>query len=69
MKGVFIIIKISLMIAIVVLAIIGALYVLDVFQDEIVKEALIKLMSVLGIFTASSLLLLVIGYLGPQKDK
>jgi len=69
MKGVFIIIKISLMIAIVVLAIIGALYVLDVFQDEIVKEALIKLMSVLGIFTVSSLLLLVIGYLGPQKDK
>ena len=66
-KGLFIIIKTALMIAIVVLAILASLYVLDIFEGPEIKEAMVKLMSVIGIFTGASLLLLIITGIGPRK--
>ncbi|MHC4159851.1 MAG: hypothetical protein ACYSSO_12315 [Planctomycetota bacterium] len=66
-KGILIIIKTALMIAIVALAILSSLYVLDVFEEQLVKEALVKLMSVIGIFTGATLLLFVIALIGSQK--
>ncbi|MHC4458704.1 MAG: hypothetical protein ACYS0I_16785 [Planctomycetota bacterium] len=66
-KGIFIIIKFALMIAIVVLAIVASLYVLDIFESEAINEALVKLMSVIGIFTGASLLLLTVASIGKPK--
>ena len=67
-KGLLLILKCALMIAIVVLAVVGSLYVLDVFEDHAIKEALAKLMSILGIFTGASLLLLVVANIGGRKS-
>jgi len=67
-KGLLLILKCALMIAIVVLAVVGSLYVLDVFEDQAIKEALAKLMSILGIFTGASLLLLVVANIGGRKS-
>ncbi|MHC4532255.1 MAG: hypothetical protein ACYSXD_11955 [Planctomycetota bacterium] len=67
-KGLLLIIKFALMIAIVVLAVVASLYVLDVFEDQAIKEALAKLMSILGIFTGASLLLLVVANIGGRKS-
>jgi len=64
LKGMFVILKTSLMIAVVTLAIIGSMYVLGVFEGTAIKETLIKLMSILGIFTGASLLLLLITKMG-----
>jgi hypothetical protein len=66
-KGILIIIKTALMIAIVALAILSSLYILDVFEEQLVKEALVKLVSVIGIFTGATLLLFVIALIGGQK--
>ncbi len=62
------VIKAGLMIAIVALAVIAILYVLDVFPAEQVKTTLVKSMKVIGIFTAACLLLLIVGHLGGKKD-
>ena len=67
-KGLLLILKCALMIAIVVLAVVASLYVLDVFEDQAIKEALAKLMSILGIFTGASLLLLVVANIGGRKS-
>jgi len=67
-KGLLLIVKCALMIAIVVLAVVGSLYVLDVFEDQAIKEGLAKLMSILGIFTGASLLLLVVANIGGRKS-
>ena len=65
-KGLLAAVKISLVMAIIVLAIISTLYVLDVIENEALREVFMKLMSVLGIWTATSMLLLTIAYLGSQ---
>ena len=62
------VIKAALMIAIAALAVLAVLYVLDVFPAQQVKDALIKSMKVIGIFTVASLLLLIIGCIGDKKD-
>ena len=62
------IIKGALMIAVAALAVIAVIYVLDIFPAEDVKNALVKSMKVIGIFTAASLLLLIIGCVGNKKD-
>lgn len=62
------IIKAALMIAIVALSVIAVLYVLDVFPAQQVKDALVKSMKVIGIFTTACLLLLIIGCIGDKKD-
>jgi hypothetical protein len=66
-KGLLATVKISLVMAIIVLAIISTLYVLDVIENEALREIFMKLMSVLGIWTAASMLLLTIAYLGSQN--
>jgi hypothetical protein len=65
-KGLLAIFKTALMIAIVALAVIASLYVLDVFEDEAVRQALVKLMSIIGIITGACLLLLLVGRIGSQ---
>ncbi len=67
LKGLFIIVKITVMLAITLLAIISALYVLDVFAGPAAKEMIVKLMSVIGIFAGASLLILITANLGSGK--
>lgn len=66
-KGLLAIFKGALMIAIVALAAIASLYVLDIFEDEAVRQALVKLMSIIGIITGACLLLLLVGRIGSQE--
>jgi hypothetical protein len=66
-KGILIIFKTAIMIAIAALAILGCLYVLEVFEQQEVKEALLKLMSVIGIITGAALLLLIVACIGGPK--
>jgi hypothetical protein len=66
--GFIVIIKAALMLAIFTLAITAILYVLDIFQGEVAKDTLIKLMSVLGIFTAASMSLLVVAAIGSRNN-
>jgi hypothetical protein len=66
-KGLLGIIKAGLMIAIVALAVIASLYVLDIFESEVVRQALVKLMSIIGIITGACLLLLLVGRIGSQE--
>ena len=66
-KGMFAIIKAALMIAIATLAIIGSMYVLGVFEDAAIKETLVKVMSVIGIFAVASLTMMLVACLGNQK--
>lgn len=57
----------ALMIAIVALAVIASLYVLDIFENEAVRQALVKLMSIIGIITGACLLLLLVAGIGSQE--
>ncbi len=66
-KGLLAIFKAALMIAIVALAAIAVLYVLDIFENEAVRQALVKLMSIIGIITGACLLLLLVGRVGSQE--
>jgi hypothetical protein len=66
-KGLLVIFKAALMIAIVALAVISSLYVLDIFENEAVRQALVKLMSIIGIITGACLLLLLVGRIGGQE--
>ncbi|MHC4266614.1 MAG: hypothetical protein ACYSUK_11905 [Planctomycetota bacterium] len=67
-KGLLVTIKLALIIAIVALAVIGSLYVLEVFATEEARLALKKTLIVLGIWTGASLLVYVIAALGSQKN-
>lgn len=60
-------VKIALILAVVVLAIVGTMYVLDVFTTEAAKEILTKLMKIIGIWTGTSLIVLVVALLGTKK--
>lgn len=67
-KGLLAIVKTGLMIAIVALAVIASLYVLDIFENEAVRQALVKMMSIIGIITGACLLLLLVGRIGSQES-
>lgn len=67
-RGILVIFKTAIAIAITALAILACLYVLEVFEEQAVKEALLKLMSVIGIITGASLLLLIVVSIGGQKE-
>jgi hypothetical protein len=69
MRGLLNTIKLALILAIVVLAIVGTLYVLDVFTTEAAKELLVKIMSIIGIWTGASLALLIVALLGAKSSK
>ncbi len=66
-KGLLAIFKSALMIAIVALAVIASLYVLDIFENEAVRQALVKLMSIIGIITGACLLVLLVDRIGSQE--
>ncbi len=67
-KGILVIFKTAIMIAITALAILGCLYVLEVSEAPAVREALQKLMSVIGIITGAALLLLLVASIGSSRD-
>ncbi len=66
LKGLVCLIKVALIIAVFALAIIASLYVLDVFAGEVIKELLLKIMGVIGIWTAACLVLLIVALLGKK---
>jgi len=68
MKGLLNTIKIALILAVIVLAIVGTLYVLNVFTTEAAKELLVKIMSIIGIWTGASLVLLIVAMLGSKSS-
>ena len=67
-KGLLAAIKLALILAVIALAVVGSLYVLDVFASEEARLALKKVMTVLGIWTGASLLVYIIAALGSQKN-
>jgi hypothetical protein len=69
MRGLLNTIKLALILAVLVLAIVGTLYVLDVFTTEAAKEILVKIMSIIGIWTGASLVFLIVALLGAKSSK
>jgi hypothetical protein len=69
MRGLMNAIKTALMLSVIALAIIGTLYVLDLFTAEAAREVLVKLMKLVGIWTGASLVLLIIALLGSKSVK
>ncbi|MHC5074344.1 MAG: hypothetical protein ACYTFE_05930 [Planctomycetota bacterium] len=66
-KGLLAAIKLALILAIVALAVVGSLYVLEVFATEEARLALKKILSILGIWTGASLVVYIIAAIGSQK--
>jgi hypothetical protein len=60
-------IKTLLMIAIIALAIVGSLFVLDVFQSQMAQRILGRLMAIIGIWAGASLLIILIASAGGQS--
>ena len=60
-------IKTLLMIAIIALAIIASLYVLDVFASQTAQRVLGKVIAVMGIWAGASLLIILIAGAGGQS--
>jgi hypothetical protein len=67
-KGTSAIVRMAVMSAIFVLAVVASLYALGVFQSEAAKEILFKLMILIGIWTGASLLILVVAAMGERKN-
>ena len=66
-NGTSAIVKMGLMFAIVLLAAVASLYALGVFQSELAKQVVLKVMTLIGIWTGASLLIMVIAGTGGQK--
>ncbi len=69
MRGLMCTIKMALILAVISLAIIGTLYVLDVFATEQAKDFLLKIMKIIGIWSGASLVLLLVAFLGCKSEK
>lgn len=67
-KGTSAILRMSIMFAIILLAIVASLYSLGVFQSEAIKQVLFKLMTVIAIWTGASLLIMLITAGTRQKN-
>jgi hypothetical protein len=67
MNGLFNTVKIGLIIAVIALAIVGNLIVLDVFTTEVARAVLIKLMKIISIWTGTSLIVLIIALINIKK--
>jgi hypothetical protein len=67
-KGTSAILRMSVMFAIILLAIVASLYSLGIFQSEAIKQVLFKLMTVIGIWTGASLLIMLITAGTGQKN-
>jgi hypothetical protein len=69
MNGMIATVKIGLILAVTVLAIVGTLYVLDVFTTEAAKEIFVKLMKIVGLWTGACLVVLALVFMGPKNTK
>ncbi|MGA2071721.1 MAG: hypothetical protein ABSG97_10265 [Sedimentisphaerales bacterium] len=67
MTGLLNTIKIALILAVISLAIVGTLFVLDVFTSEVAREVLKKLMKLFSIWTGTALAIFIIALLGIKK--
>ena len=67
MSGLLNTVKIALILAVIALAIVGTLIVLDVFTTEVARAVLSKLMKLIGIWTGASLIVLIVALLGIKK--
>jgi hypothetical protein len=67
MKGLLNTAKMALILAVIVLAIVGTLSVLDVFTTEAAKTVLIKAMKLIGIWTGTSLIVFIIALFGSKN--
>ena len=68
MMGLLNTLKLALFLAVIALAIVGTLLVLDVFTNDVAREVLTKLLKIIGIWTAASLIMFVIAVLGTKKN-
>jgi len=69
MMGLLNTLKLALFLAVIALAIVGTLLVLDVFTNDVAREVLTKLLKIIGIWTAASLIMFVIAVLGTKKNQ
>ena len=69
MSGLLNTVKIALILAVIALAIVGTLSVLDVFTTEVARAVLTKLMKIIGIWTGASLIVFIIVLLGIKKNQ
>ncbi len=63
----FFILRCSIMLAVIALAAVGTIYVLDVFSDAALQRALGKVFALLGIYTGSALSLTVLADIGRRR--
>ena len=68
MMGLLNTLKLALFLAVIALAIVGTLLVLDVFTNDVAREVLTKLLKIIGIWTGASLIMFVIAVLGTKKN-
>jgi hypothetical protein len=61
-------IKIALVLAVIALAIVGTLIVLDVVTNEQAREVLTRLMKIIGIWAGASLSVFIVVLLGAKKN-
>lgn len=64
----FFIIRCSIMFAVIALAVVGSIYVLDVVSDAELQKALGKVFALLGIYTGSALALTVLANMGNRHQ-
>ena len=67
-KGISAIVRMGLIFAILVLAVVASLYALGVFESEAAREILFKLMILVGIWTGASFLILVVTAMGERNN-
>lgn len=60
MKNAIRILKSIILIATMVIALLAILYVLDVFPSEMLKDAILKTIAVMGILTGASLIVILL---------
>ncbi len=69
-RRLFLIIRVSIMMAIVALAVIGTIYVLDIVEGEDARKALGKVFALLAIYTGCSLALTILANSGsPPREE
>ena len=69
-RRILLIIRVSIMMAIVALAVVGTIYVLDLVKGEEARKALGKVFALLAIYTGSALALTVLANSGsPPRSK
>jgi hypothetical protein len=68
MRGLLNILKIALMLAVLSMAIVATMIVLDVFTTEVARDVLIKLMKLFGIWTGVVLVGFIVALININKS-